>query len=154
VADELTDTGRNDPQVAVMRRALPLDRWGRYRARYAWRPAFEGLSAPDELSNVNYVNGERGPVPLRGAPAADERRAVPGTISFDDPRSRINYRVKFDEDEIVTAFEKVGAEGPVTLVLRKAVTAGTPATRALEIVAQGGTAAVTLTRFTTKVFEP
>lgn len=119
VTASLAEDAQLDSLVRPMMAHVPTaERWAAYRTRYRWRPAFEGVGAPQRLERVEFVNGERDALVLP-LDATQERAGLPAPrfFIFGDPRSGARYRPSFDEDEITAAFARVGAGGrPVELV--------------------------------------
>ncbi len=145
VEADLADAAKRDPLVAVMRRHVPTAaRWAAYRARYRWTPAFEGgLGAPEWLTRVQYLNGERENLEVRAAGAA--ARPAPRAFGFTDPRARVLYSPQFDDEEVASAFARVGAGGrPVELVFA----APAPGAADPRVLVRGGGETVELRKVT------
>lgn len=126
VRDVLAEAAKGDPLVVCMQQHLPLGQWAAYRTRYRWRPAFEGLPTV-EPRPIKFVNGESVAegVPLDAAEQA--RMPVPSLLWLGDSAANHSYKVRFDPEEAVAAFARVGAgDAPVELVFA-APPAGAPA---------------------------
>jgi hypothetical protein len=99
--------------------------WDRFRQRYAWHPVFENMPMPKELAPIEFYNGEIDYIlfpqtnseldALRAAPSELTYWTVSGTAGH-----RRWYEVHFDEEETLTAFERIGGDQkPFELVFRQ-----------------------------------
>ena len=92
-------------QIASLKKnGIPFGLWARYRNLYKWEPV---LSKEFDLTYVDfeYLNGERNEI------SGMVERPVPKEVAFKtiiDNKRRI-FIVKFDEFEIMDAFEKLGS---------------------------------------------
>lgn len=156
VRSELADAAGTDSLVRRMVAHLPAGRWAEYRLRYRWRPVFEGVAMPDRLEPVHFFNGERSAVALPLDPESERAGLpVPSYLSFDDPRTNRSYEIALDEEEALTAFARVGADGRAVELLVGAPSAKPEAAAggaALEVQVRSAAATVVLRRAKVDVF--
>ena len=111
--------------ASLNKKGIPFGLWEKYhQRRYHWQTEFTNLAVLDNrIDYIRYFNGERGFIDLPDQPAeADATRAVPSQIDFIWNRSYakpLRLKLLFNEDEIFTAFEKLGSSGkPLQLEMR------------------------------------
>jgi hypothetical protein len=117
---ELAEELPRDPLIAQMMVSIPFDRWAAYRTRYQWQPRFENMGAPDYVSRILFLNGERDymDIPLDEA-ARHARLPIPRYMQFAAmvDGELLSHQITFDEDEIMTAFSRLSAgDRPLELV--------------------------------------
>jgi hypothetical protein len=119
----LAQSAQADPLVAAAMAKTPLAVWETYRTRYDWRPVFEDMPTPKRIGRIDYYNGERETLVLPVSKIDRASRPVPSYLDFkivpagqDHPR---RYEVYFDEDEVMTVFQRLALTGrPLELVFR------------------------------------
>jgi hypothetical protein len=112
VAESLADAATVDPLVRLMIEQTPIGAWALYRRLYNWRPVFEGMAVPDRLRRIRFFNGERDYVLLSQQGLSEPvARPVPSSISFVEPSTRWAYEITFEEQETISAFERLGTDG-------------------------------------------
>lgn len=153
VQASLAEDAELDPLVRpMMAQVPPAGRWAAYRTRYRWQPVFEGLGRPERMDGVEFVNGERDYI-LLPSDAADHlaSRPVPRALVLADPRSRRNYWLTFDAEEITAAFAHAGAGGqPVDLVFAAAA----PGTSDPQVLVRSAAGSVPLRNVGREVYGP
>jgi hypothetical protein len=127
------------------RESFPFGLWERWRKRYAWYPVFENVTTPPYLFPVDYWNAEKEDIPLPESAPVEGGRPAPRELGFEyvDPKDRqITLALAgFDEDEVLSAFERLGGHGePLQLVLRSDAASLTPN----QIVLRNGTTSIPL----------
>jgi hypothetical protein len=113
------------PRALQFQRHIPFGLWERFHERYRWRPVFENMPMPKELSPIEYYNGEVDYILFPQTEAdCHALRATPSELTYWMPTSvkdRMRwYEVHFDEEETLAAFERLGSDQkPFDLVFRQ-----------------------------------
>ncbi|KIA85469.1 hypothetical protein OA86_14560 [Kaistella jeonii] len=104
-------------QAKIKNEGIPFGLWDTYRKRYNWRFDIQFYKEGDKIEKdleVKYINGEENDIKL-GAELKFMNRALPKEASF---YYKTNWNeATFDEDEIVSAFEKVTKNNPEAEVI-------------------------------------
>jgi len=102
-----------DDIAAINKHGIPFGLWDRYRKTYDWLPIFTKGHSPTYIS-VSYLNGEvngnwkpwENTENIEAHPPPTEVRFM---TSFQN--HKVLFTVTFDDAEIMSAFEKLGADG-------------------------------------------
>jgi hypothetical protein len=117
--------GKKGSRALQFQQHIPFGMWERFRKRYAWRPVFENMPMPKEVTPIEYYNGE---VDYFLFPQSDADmhalRATPSRLVYRmaiSGQTRLwRHEVLFDEEETLSAFERIGSdERPFELVFRQ-----------------------------------
>jgi hypothetical protein len=115
---------KSGPRALQFQKHIPFGLWDRFRKRYAWRPVFENMPMPKELTPIEFYNGEVDYI-LFPQTEADLHalRAAPSELVYRMATSEKNqlhrHEVHFDEEETLAAFERIGSDQkPFDLVFR------------------------------------
>lgn len=100
---------------SLKKNGVPSGTWARYRNLYRWLPAYkDGKISTDREMNVHYLNGELNLVPtIFTEEMVNTPRPLPRALKFSVAmgNASIFYIIRFDEFELMDAFEKLGAHG-------------------------------------------
>ncbi len=100
---------------ALKKNGVPFGTWARYRNLYRWAPTYKDAKNPTKKEiYVDYLNGELNIVPtIFTEDMANTPRPLPRELKFsvDMGNQRILYIIRFDEFELMDAFEKLSASG-------------------------------------------
>lgn len=103
--------------AALKKNGIPFGTWARYRNLYKWAPTYkDGLSPTKAATAVWFLNGEVIPnVPTQfSEEMANTPRPLPRGWTFTAPTisgKKYVFDIKFEEFELMEAFEKLGANG-------------------------------------------
>jgi len=119
-ADEYTnqvliDSLTEDELENLKKNGIPFGTWARYRNSYNWEPLFKnGEIFPETQIISQFLNGESYRIPaLPTDQTENPSRPLPRELSFSVSvdNELIHYTIKFEEFELMEAFEKLGANG-------------------------------------------
>ncbi len=115
LAKQLVNVLEPEELESLEKNGVPFGTWARYRNLYRWIPAYkEGKMPTKNEINVHYLNGELSRIPTTFTEEmANTPRPLPRELKFsvDMGKKRILYIIRFDEFELMDAFEKLGANG-------------------------------------------
>ena len=103
--------------AALKKNGIPFGTWARYRNLYKWAPTYkDGLVPTKAATTIWFLNGEKVPnVPTQfSEEMANTPRPLPRGWTFTAPTisgKKYVFDVKFEEFELMEAFEKLGAKG-------------------------------------------
>ncbi len=115
IRDVLIDVLEPEELESLKNNGVPFGTWARYRNLYKWAPTYkDGKISTDKEINVHYLNGELNRVPSMFTEAmASTPRSLPRALKFSVAigNSSVFFVIRFDEFELMEAFEKLGANG-------------------------------------------
>lgn len=151
IAGSIAEAAKSDPLVQPTKARIPFGIWAEYRTQYQWKPIFEGMTTPTRLERVHFFNGERDYMVLPlDATAEQGSRPVPSLIAFTDVAAKRSYRLTFDEQEVLSAFAKLGASGrDVELVFATSAREGQSQ---FDVIVRSGTEIVVLKKLKAEFF--
>lgn len=103
--------------ASLKKNGIPFGTWARYRNLYKWAPTYkDGLIPIKKETTIWFINGEKTPkVPIQfSEELANTPRPLPRGWTFTAPTisgKKYVYDIKFEEFELMAAFEKLGAKG-------------------------------------------
>ncbi len=111
----ITDSLDASELESLKKNGVPFGTWSRYRNVYKWIPVYaQGKATTDERMPVSYLNGESYWEPTS---FDEEKQNTPKPLprelkfSVDMGDESVLYIIKFEEFELMDAFEKLGANG-------------------------------------------
>ena len=111
----LTDSLNESELKSLQKNGVPFGTWARYRNLYKWAPVYpEGKLPRKSEMTVDFLNGEMYVVPtIFNEEMIDTSRPLPRALHFSVVMGdeAVMYMVKFEEFELMNAFEKLGANG-------------------------------------------
>lgn len=115
IQDVLTDVLEPEELDSLKKNGVPFGTWARYRNVYLWAPVYkEGKVPTKKEMNVHYLNGELNSIPTMFTEAmVNIPRPLPSALKFSVAMGNkiILYIIRFDEFELMDAFEKLGSNG-------------------------------------------
>lgn len=102
---------------SLKKNGVPFGTWARYRNLYKWVPSYkDGKVSSDKKMPVHYLNGERNWMPtVLSEEMINTPRPLPSALKFraliGDGDNSAYYIIRFEEFELMDAFEKLGANG-------------------------------------------
>jgi len=113
IAKQVTNSLSPDEVESLKKNGIPFGIWERYRKIYHWRPVFKDGHYPKDI-DIGFLNGEA--IAEWTSWKNDDRQSplpAPGYASFMTSFNdhKVLFTVTFDDAEIMSAFEKLGADG-------------------------------------------
>ena len=101
--------------ASLKKNGVPFGTWARYRKLYSWAPAYKDGRIPEDKDiNVHYLNGELNRIPsILTDELARTPRPLPKSLKFSVTigKESFYYIIRFEEFELMDAFEKLGSKG-------------------------------------------
>jgi hypothetical protein len=115
IARVLNDVLKPEELAALKRDGVPFGMWARYRNLYKWSPAYKsGKRTIDQKMPIEYLNGESNWMStVLSEEQANTPRPLPRKLEFAVTLGNESflYIIHFDDVELMSAFEKLGANG-------------------------------------------
>ena len=115
LAKQLVNVLEPEELESLKKNGIPFGTWARYRKLYRWAPAYkDGKISIDKAMPVQYLNGERNWMPtILTDEMANTPRPLPSALKFRASvgSESLYYIIRFEEFELMDAFEKLGAQG-------------------------------------------
>lgn len=112
---QLVNSLSSEELESLKKNGIPFGTWARYRKFYKWAPTYRDGKIPYRKEiYASYLNGERYPMPpILTDEQANTFRPLPRELKFSVMMgdADVSYWIRFEEFELMDAFEKLGMNG-------------------------------------------